>query len=313
MKKTLLYTLTLALSSIALVSLGQSDTSEVNEEIIINTKGLKVVVKEKAETKSVNQNGDSIVTKTMSIETTTEENVNEEKSKSDIAELRDRIKKHKEDKEAKEPEFVETSWNNFGLGLNNLINSKGALEPEAGYADMSISAGNSVNFDWKIVTQAMNLYKGNVRLVYGIGIDFNNYRFEKNINLSPDSVPLSLAMSGTDYKKNKLVTQYLTVPVLLNFKFSPKHDNEDYVYISGGANFGYLIGSHQKQVWNDNGKKKIKTKDDFNLEQFRMGYEVQFGYKNIVLFGKYFPNSMFKTNQGPDLRTVTAGILIGKV
>ena len=63
----------------------------------------------------------------------------------------------------------------------------------------------------------------------------------------------------------------------------------------------------------DNGRKKNKKEDNFNLEQFRLGYEVQFGYKDVVLFGKYFPKSMFKENLGPDLRTVSVGILIGKV
>jgi hypothetical protein len=99
---------------------------------------------------------------------------------------------------------------------------------------------------------------------------------------------------------------------MLNFKLSPKNVDEE-VYISAGANFGYLIRAHQKQVWDDNGKKKNKIRDDYNLEQFRVGYEVQFGYKNIILFGKYFPKSIFKTNEGPELRTVSAGILIGKV
>jgi len=222
------------------------------------------------------------------------------------------LKEQAEEDANSEPDFIETSWNNFGLGLNNLINKDGKLEADAGYQSMAVDPSKSINFDWKIVTQAMNLYKGKVRLVYGVGIDYNNYRFKENISLVPDSIPLASVNGSENYKRNKLVTQYLTVPVMLNFKLSPKKTDEQ-VYISAGANFGYLIGSHQKQVWNDNGKKKTKTKDDFGLEQFRMGYEVQFGYKNIVLFGKYFPESIFKSNEGPNLRTVSAGILIGKV
>jgi hypothetical protein len=192
------------------------------------------------------------------------------------------------------------------------------LEPDANYANMGIDARKSINVSWQIVTQAMNIYKDNIRLVYGIGIDINNYRFNENVDLDvplilgAPTAPLVTAISTNNYKKNELVTQYLTMPLLLNLKLSPKNNN-DYVYISGGANFGYLIGSHQKQVWKDNGKKKNKKEDDFNLEQFRLGYEVQFGYKDVVLFGKYFPKSMFKENLGPDLRTVSVGILIGKV
>ena len=59
--------------------------------------------------------------------------------------------------------------------------------------------------------------------------------------------------------------------------------------------------------------RKNKIKDDYSLEQFRMGYEVQFGYNKIRLYGKYYPSSIFKQNEGPDLRTVSAGILIGSI
>jgi hypothetical protein len=193
-----------------------------------------------------------------------------------------------------------------------LINKEGKLEADAGYSDFDIDGGKSVNLEWKIVTQAMNLYKGKVRLIYGIGIDYNNYRFKDNVDLMRDSVPLDYSVNTTNYKKNKLVTQYVNVPLMVNFKLGPKA-SDDELWISAGANFGYRIGSHQKQVWDDNGKKKNKIKDDYSLEQFRMGYEVQFGYNKIRLYGKYYPSSIFKQNEGPDLRTVSAGILIGSI
>jgi len=289
--------------------MAQTDTLSLDEDIIINTKGLKVVVKEKSEIKSVNQNGDSITTKTVKIETTTEDGSEEESS---IAELRKAFAKHKEEEEDDTPDFIETKWNTFGLGFNNLINKDGKLEADAGYSDFAIDGGKSVNLEWKIVTQAMNLYKGKVRLIYGIGIDYNNYRFKDNVDLMIDSVPLAYSINTTNYKRNKLVTQYVNVPLMINFKLGPEA-SDDELWISAGANFGYRIGSHQKQVWDDNGKKKNKTKDDYSLEQFRMGYEVQFGYNNIRLYGKYFPSSIFKQNEGPDLRTVSAGILIGSI
>ena len=106
------------------------------------------------------------------------------------------------------------------------------------------------------------------------------------------------------------MTQYLTVPVLLDFELGR---GDDGVKLAFGPNFGYLIGSHQKLKWEDDGKNKVKVRDDFNLEQFRMGYEVQFGYGSFTLYGRYFPQSIFKANQGPDVRTVSAGILIGRI
>jgi len=297
--------------SVTALSVAQTDSTQVKdsqtqevqipEETIIEGKNVRLILKEK---QVIEETGDVTDTLTKhSFEIVTK--VREERK----AYEEDHIDEHQVSEGV---DFIETSWSNFHLGLNNVLNSAGNLEPEEGYGNMAISGANSVNFQWDIVSQALNIYQGKVRLVYGIGIDYNNYRFQKNITLNPDSMPLMVTEDGINYDKNKLVTQHLNVPVMLNFKLSPK-GTEDDVYISAGANFGYLIGSHQKQVWDDGGKKKNKIRDDYSLEQFRVGYEVQFGYKNIVLFGKYFPNSMFKVNQGPELRTVSAGILIGKV
>ena len=311
MKNKLQIMLATVAISVTALSVAQTDSSQVKdsqtqevqipEETIIEGKNVRLILKEKQVIEETGDVTDTLTKHSFEIVTKdSEERKAYEEGQVDEHQVSDGV------------DFIETSWSNFHLGLNNVLNSAGKLEPEEGYGNMAISAVNSVNFQWDIVSQAMNIYQGKVRLVYGIGIDYNNYRFQKNITLNPDSMPLMVTEDGINYDKNKLVTQHLNVPVMLNFKLSPK-STEDDVYISAGANFGYLIGSHQKQVWDDGGKKKNKIRDDYSLEQFRVGYEVQFGYKNIVLFGKYFPNSMFKANQGPKLRTVSAGVLIGKV
>jgi hypothetical protein len=313
MKNKLHIMLALAAISATVLSVAQTDSTQVKEsqiqeiiipeETIIEGKNMRLILKEK---QVIGKNGDGKDTVTKHSFKIVTKDRKERNAYQD--ELIDELLV------TEGVDFIETSWSNFHLGLNNLLNRDGKLEPEPGskYGEMKISPANSINFQWDIVTQAMNIYQGKVRLVYGVGIDYNNYRFQENITLNTDSMRLMVTEDGINYDKNKLVTQHLNVPVMLNFKLSPK-GTEDDVYISAGANFGYLIGSHQKQVWDDNGKKKSKVRDDYSLEQFRVGYEVQFGYKNIVLFGKYFSNSMFKANQGPELRTVSAGILIGKV
>jgi hypothetical protein len=304
MKNTLHYILAVAAICTSAIGYTQIDSIPViveqkekaEEETVIEGKNVRIIFKEKQVEKKTAEGKDTVTSRVESVEIVTKDG-----------------EEPKEDFEVVEgSEFIETSWNNFHLGLNNLLNKDGKLEPETGYDKMTISPANSINFQWDIVTQAMDLYKGKVRLVYGIGLDYNNYRFKNDISLNADSMVLFITEDGINYDKNKLVTQHINVPVMLNFKLSPKNVDEE-LYISAGANFGYLIRAHQKQVWDDNGKKKNKIRDDYNLEQFRVGYEVQFGYKNIILFGKYFPKSIFKTNEGPELRTVSAGILIGKV
>ncbi|MFY0642903.1 MAG: outer membrane beta-barrel protein [Bacteroidia bacterium] len=209
-------------------------------------------------------------------------------------------------------EIVTTDWFNFQIGLNNTLNVNDELEMPLGFENMEISTGKSINFHIHFVQQALNIYKENVRLVYGIGLDINNYRFSRDVNFGYDTLGALMPSINQDieYKKNKLVTQYLTVPLMLNIQLG---HGDDMFKLSFGPTFGYLINSHQKLKWSENGKQKSKIKDDFNLEKFRMGYEVQFGYGSFVLFGKYYPNSMFKQDLGPEIRTVSAGILLGSI
>ena len=207
---------------------------------------------------------------------------------------------------------VSVDWFNMQLGLNNLINTDDQLEMPSGYENMEVNSGNSVNFEILFVQQALNIYKENVRLVYGIGLDINNYRFKNDVLLGYDSLGgLNASLSNTEYKKNKLVAQYLTMPVMLNFNFGPEPDKA--FKLSFGPNFGYLVNSHQKLKWNDGGKQKSKIKEDFNMEKFRMGYELQFGYGKIMFYARYFPKPLFQENLGPEVRTVSAGILLGSI
>jgi len=311
MKNTIQYITFLLLMLVTPSLFAQSDSTFSKEELILDKKGIKVVVKEKTIETTINALSDTIQRKKEVIEITANREDKDTETKDGIDTWED-VKKLVQEFSSDEPEFVETSWNKFHFGLNNLMNTDGKLETANNYGSFEISTGNSINLQWDILTQAMNIYKQKIRLVYGIGIDYNNYRFKQSISMNTDSVPLFLTQDGVEYKKNKLVTQYLNVPLMLNFKLAPKN-SDDELYISAGANFGYLVGSHQKQVWKDNGKRKSKVVDDFGLEKYRVGYEVQFGYNNIILYGKYFPKSIFQTNRGPELRTVSAGILIGKV
>ena len=326
MKHIIRYTLTLALLLGAVGLFAQTEDSTETKEILIDQGKVKIVIKEK-----IGDPNDTTHKQRKHIEIRMEEereaSMEEVEQMEEIDQLESEIENDVERsieeamaeveramsgmrKEEEEPKLVETDWFNFQLGINNLINADGELDMPAEYATMELDPLRSINFQVNVVQQAINLYKTNVRLVYGVAVDFNNYRFKNNIDLIPASEPLQVEMSSIEYKKNKLVAQYLAVPVRLDLSIGK---GDDALHIAAGPNFQYLIGSHQKQKWNANGSHKIKQRDDYNLSTFRIGYEVQFGYDNFVLYGKYFPDNLFKAGQGPDMRTVAVGVLIGMI
>ncbi len=351
MKKLIQYTLAFGALFMAATAQAQTDTTQSEQEIVIDNGKVKIVLKEKKiimdgvdgsdtivdhdverveikvgdETMEIHTNGDDISFR----DTEDMEELNEEMEelKEELAELEEEMKVEFKDFESledledledlkdlcedDEPDFIETDWFNFQLGLNNLLNVNDELVMPEGYETLELSTGKSINFQVNVVQQAVNIYREKIRLVYGVGVDFNNYRFKNDIDLVEDSDPLEVELSTVNYKKNKLVVQYLSAPVKLDLRIGK--DADEALTLAFGPHFQYLIGSHQRKKWNDNGNHKTKIRNDYNLEKFRMGWEAQFGYGSVVLYGKYFPESIFRAGKGPDLRTVSVGILIGGV
>jgi hypothetical protein len=104
-------------------------------------------------------------------------------------------------------------------------------------------------------------------------------------------------MDTRNYSKNKLAADYFTVPMMLNFNFTPHR--KDGFGLSIGASAGYLYSSRQKTISKESGKQK--EHDDFDLRPWKISWigELQLG--PIKLYGSYATQSMFKRglNQVP--------------
>ena len=243
-----------ATMSIAIFTSAQTDTTEQKLEIDIEQKGDDVVIDSKffkikfsdhdmhldsatrAEVEAALKDAE------MSLEEAEAELENIERRIEIRVEegLEDSIEKHIErtiimhkKEEEKKVKLVETSTFVMDLGLNAFVNGSTVEMPE-NYEGMNLDKIRSINFHLGLVQQGLNLYKGNLRLVYGLGIEFNNYRFVDDIDLEKGSNPLAYTVNDeVDYRKNKLVTQYLTMPLMLNFKSNPDDEDESFKVSAG--------------------------------------------------------------------------------
>lgn len=209
----------------------------------------------------------------------------------------------------KEIKTVETNMWVMDWGVNTWLSNNAIGVPE-GFESWELE-NIAANFHLGVIQQGINLYKGKLRFVYGLGIEFNNYRFEKGITVEPDTKPVSYTVDDVlKYKRNKVVSRYATVPLMLNFKSNPEDDDKS-IKIAAGIQAGYLVGAHQKQKWGSgNQKEKKKIKGDYGFEDFRYGYVAQFGYGDFVLYGKYYPTNTFKKDRGPQVNTACVGLVI---
>jgi hypothetical protein len=145
--------------------------------------------------------------------------------------------------------------------------------------------------------------------VTGLGITWNNWRFQNDRTLIANAPALSANFDSIGYSKNKLTASYATLPLLLEVN-SNEYEKKSF-HVGVGIIFGYRIGSHTKQVYEENDKtRKVKLYDDFNLDPFRYDATLRVGFRGYTIFASYGLNRLFKKNEGPELHPFTFGLTL---
>ena len=205
---------------------------------------------------------------------------------------------------------VVTNWAIFDLGVS-MVNdntnyqeaiSKGTLPAGANGDWFDQRTLKSTNINIWLFMQRLNLVKHIVNLKYGIGVELNNYRYTENIRFQDNTTPF-VVIDGVDYKKNKLAADYVTIPLMLNFNFTP-HSNHHGFGFSAGVSGGYLYSSRQKTVGGPLGKHK--ERDDFDLRKFKLEYIAELSLGPVRVYGSYAAKSMFENTL--DQKPYTLGL-----
>jgi ribosomal silencing factor RsfS len=202
---------------------------------------------------------------------------------------------------------VSTDWFLIDLGFDNYTDNTNyssaatqALSPGATADRFALRNGKSINFNlWFFMTK-VNLIHGVLNLKYGLGIETHNYRYTNNIIYHQN--PLQIVPDTINYRKNKLATDFLTLPVMINFTFNPGHPNP--IGLSVGMSAGYLYSGRQKVISDEHGKQK--THSSFNLEQWRLSYIAELNLGPIGIYGEMATKSMYK--YGLDMTPYSIGL-----
>lgn len=202
---------------------------------------------------------------------------------------------------------VTTDWFRVDFGFNNFTDNTNynstatqALSPGATANRFSLRNGKSINFDLWFFMQKINLIKHVVNIKYGLGIETYNFRYTGNVVYHQN--PMQIVEDTINYRKNKLATDFLTVPVMLNFNFHPYHSTP--IGFSVGMSAGYLYSSRQKLISDEHGKQKNHS--DFNLYPFKFAYVAELNLGPVALYGSYSVRSMYK--YGLDMTPYAVGI-----
>jgi hypothetical protein len=227
-------------------------------------------------------------------------------------------------------------WAGFDLGLNGYVNPdfNMSFSPEHEYLDLRMTKSISVhiNFFEQNVALAKNQKWG---MVTGLGLSWNNYRFDRNTRLEPDS---SFLIGYLDrniaIRKTKLTAFYGNIPLIFEFQTNSRHKKNSF-HIGIGMVANVRLSSHTKKYYDERNKEfevtqynpetkkyetvymatspdysKAKDFDDFHMQPFKFDATVRIGWGFINLFANYSVNQMFKKDKGPELYPWEAGITL---
>ncbi|MGN6195309.1 MAG: outer membrane beta-barrel protein [Ginsengibacter sp.] len=152
----------------------------------------------------------------------------------------------------------------------------------------------------------------------GLGVSTDNIFFKRmNIDLTapPGPLPFTPLDSADHFKKYKLATTYLDVPLEFRFTAKPNQSNKSFK-AALGLKIGTLVNSHTKgKTWvnKDNQTlngyiQKENSKRFINSTHFMATARV--GYGIVSLFGSYQLNKFLKDGAGPDLKLYQVGLTI---
>ncbi len=203
----------------------------------------------------------------------------------------------------KKPKAEKRTTSQFVLafGANNLA-TDGAI------ANSDFSYWQSQFFEWGS-TYNTRIFKNDnlLHLKYGFSVMYNNISPTDNRYFVPaGNRQTNLQVLPYELEEARFKNVYLVAPLHLEFDFSGNKSRNGTTGFSThkGVRFGiggyggFRIKSKQKMYYDniDDDKVRIKTKGDFNANDFIYGVSTYLGYKETSLYLKYDLNPLFENN-----------------
>ena len=152
----------------------------------------------------------------------------------------------------------------------------------------------------------------------GLGISTSNMIFKKmNIDLKSNSslLPFTAVDSTNHFKKYKLATSYLEIP--LEFRFTKKPENPNKSFKAAiGLKVGTLVNAHTKgkNLLDKNNQSLNTYIEKENSKRFINGTRfmgtARIGYGILSVFGSYQINNFLKDGAGPDMKLYQVGLTL---
>ena len=155
-------------------------------------------------------------------------------------------------------------------------------------------------------------------VAFGLGVGTSNMYFKKmsiDLKSKTNKLPFNNLDSLDHFKKYKLTTAFLEIPVELRFAANPDNENKS-IKAAIGFKVGTLLNVHTKgktlQDKNDatlNGYTAKETAKGF-FNATRIAATARIGYGNFSVTGSYQLNNIFKDGVAADVKLFQIGLCV---
>jgi hypothetical protein len=194
---------------------------------------------------------------------------------------------------------VESHWTGLGFAFSNL----------EGLENANLNYGKSYSVILNLFDYVVPI-NSNWLFVSGLGFDWSRYHFKGNIGLQSkdDMAQFVKDEQNRDYKSNKLLVYYATIPLLLEYQ--AKTTTNKVFFIHGGVEG--LIKCYSKSrldIRTNQGIEEVEYRD-LNILPVNARLILRTGFDDFSIFGYYHLYSMFANGKGPDVKPCGIGLML---
>lgn len=234
--------------------------------------------------------------------------------KSEMKELQKELKEGKPKKRKIEKRLFLVDIGSNGFMQNGSLSSNGSSLSLNGN-NQALRTENSLNksVGWGFTfARSENLIAQKVRLMYGLGFEFNNYRLRDNSILAVSQDTVSFLTAAPGLTRNTMHMGWVNVPLMLQFSSNPYRKSKSF-NLAVGAEFGLRIGNlstRQRYDLSNDIYKNVITRGPQNTNSVKASLVARAGYGKADVFVRYGLTELFRQNVvgNPDAIPVMAGV-----
>jgi hypothetical protein len=225
----------------------------------------------------------------------------------DWKELKKELKEGKPKKRKIEKRLFLVDIGSNGFMQNGSLSLNGNNQPLRTENSLNKSVGWGFTF-----ARSENLIAQKVRLMYGLGFEFNNYSLRDNSILAVSQDTVSFLAAAPGLTRNTMHISWVNVPLMLQFSSNPYRKSKSF-NLAVGAEFGLRMGNlstQQRYDLSNDSYQNVSTWGPQNTNSVKASLVARAGYGKTDVFVRYGLTELFRQNVvgNPDAIPVMAGI-----